>query len=185
MQWGNNAQRYGVTSRFLHLGMALLIFLIIGLGWYAGSLPRGPARGDAFFWHKSLGVLLLLPLLGRLLWHRVSRVPAGVLRGGQAKLARAGHHLLYLLMLVMPLSGILMSVAAGREVAVFDWWVIGGWVSPLDQLASLANATHRLAANLLVVVLLLHMLAALYHRLVLQDGVWERMFGRTSRTDGR
>lgn len=178
MQWANNTRRYGIASRVLHLGMALLIMLIVGLGWYGSGLPNGPGKGDVFYWHKSLGALVLLLLVVRLLWHRLSAVPPVALRGWQAKLARAGHHLLYLLMAMMPLSGILMSLANGREVAVFNWLVIGGREQKVEWLGAMAHGAHLFAANVLVAMVGLHVAAALYHRLVAKDGVWERMFGR-------
>ncbi|PSJ47592.1 hypothetical protein C7H85_01810 [Zobellella endophytica] len=59
MRWANNTQGDGIVSPALHLGMALLIMLTVGLGWYGGGLPGGPEKGDVFYWHKRLGALLL------------------------------------------------------------------------------------------------------------------------------
>lgn len=178
MQWGNQEDAYGQISRLFHLGMALVVLVIVALAWYAEALPRGPEKGEIFFWHKSLGVLLLGLVTARLLWHRFSPVPTAPGNGIRARLAKAGHRLLYVLMVAMPVLGLLMSVAGGRDVQVFNWFTIAGWDNKVEWLGSAAHSGHLLAAKLLIAVILLHVVAALYHRLVAKDGVWERMFGR-------
>ncbi|WP_116473390.1 cytochrome b [Zobellella maritima] len=178
MPWGNQKHIYGKTSRLFHLGMALLVFVIVALAWYADSLPRGPEKGELFFWHKSVGVLLLGLAIVRLIWHRFSPVPPALVQGRQAKLVKAGHCLLYALMVAMPALGLVMSVAGGRDVQVFNWFTIPGWDSKVEWLGSAAHSGHLLAAKLLIAVIVLHVAAALYHKLVARDGVWERMFGR-------
>lgn len=178
MQWGNQEHAYGQLSRLFHLSMALLVFVIIALAWYADGLPKGPEKGVIFSWHRSVGVLLLGLALARLLWHRISSVPPARLAGAQAKLASAGHRLLYVLMLAMPVLGLLMSVAGGRDVPVFNWFTLSGWDNKVEWLGSAAHSGHVLAAKLLIAIIVLHVTAALYHKLVAKDGVWERMFGR-------
>lgn len=178
MQWINQEHAYGRVSRLLHLVMAAMVLAVIGLALYAGELPRGPEKGAVFFWHKSVGVLVLGLVIVRLVWHRISAVPPMSHAGMQAKLAKAGHHLLYVLMFAMPVLGVLMSVAGGREVPVFNWFTIAAWDNEVEWLAAAAHSGHVYAGNLLMAVIALHVAAALYHRLVARDGVWERMFGR-------
>ncbi len=175
MGLANNKLGYGAVSKLMHWGMAALILTIVGIGLYMGDLPRGPEKGEVIGLHKSLGAIAGALVLVRILWHFISPTPTPVGKGWQLRLAHMGHHMLYLLMLVMPLSGILMSVTKGRSVEVFTWFTISPMATKFETLGDFAHDVHLIAAKLLYVMIAVHFVAALYHHFVVKDDTLKRM----------
>ncbi len=161
----------------LHWLMALALLAQLGLGWAMQTLtdqPPGPQR-NAYNLHKSIGVCLGLLVLLRLVWlaRRPALVPAPGPRWQQA--AAAGTHgLLYVCMLVMPLSGLLGSGFSPYPVRFFGL-VLPRWTAPWPEAKQWCSALHEATALLFVVLLLLHVGAALWHALARRDGVLQRM----------
>ena len=104
---------YTATAKLLHWLMAALLFGMLALGFYMHDLPLSPTKLQIYSWHKWAGVTAFLLLAFRLLWRVTHRPPA--LPESMPKLmqfaAHAGHLMLYLLMIAIPLSGWLMSSA--------------------------------------------------------------------------
>ena len=107
----NNFNSYGKFAKFLHWAIALLIIWNFIEGLYLES-------NGLYNFHKQTGVAILILVMVRIFWRVTNNYPKMVasLSKGEKFLAKAGHWLLYLLMLAMPLSGILMSDAFGMPV---------------------------------------------------------------------
>jgi cytochrome b561 len=157
--------KYPALMRLLHWLMALIIFGLIGLGWYMSDLPKEDAN-RAFFYtlHKSFGIIALLLVTLRVLVRLMSVVPPlpGVFLPSEKKIIYLGHALLYVLMFLIPLSGYLMSCAAGKGVKLFGYGVMCV-VAPHEVLAGIMNETHEVAAYVLGAVVIAHALAAIRH----------------------
>ena len=74
----NSPQQWGWLSKLFHWLTALLIFIQIPLGFYAESLRLSPLKIDVFVWHKSLGMLILLLVVARLLWRIKNTIPVAL-----------------------------------------------------------------------------------------------------------
>lgn len=110
----------GPVARPVHWAAAALAFLVVALGWAMLAAPRG---GDScellLFAHRSVGVLILALMVFRTvprLTHSPPPFPSGFPRI-EAAAAHVGHALLYVVFLVMPLSGLLNAASAGHPVA--------------------------------------------------------------------
>lgn len=171
----DNPQRYGLISRALHWMMALI------LGWQfltalAHVLLEDSAL-DEFMWgtHKAAGVLLMLLILLRLGWalyNRRQRPPS------VSRAARAGHVLLYLLMLGIPFFALLRQYGSGRELTVFGLQLMPGFAGDeIEWLMLPANLFHAWAGWLLLVLIIGHVLMVFVHRRQGQD-VLPRMLGK-------
>ena len=113
----NFPEQWGWLSKLFHWLTALLIFVQIPLGFYAESLRLSPLKIDVFVWHKSLGMLILLLVIARLLWRIKSSIPVALATSRlQQLLASGAHGLLYTLMLALPVSGWVTSSAANFPV---------------------------------------------------------------------
>jgi cytochrome b561 len=125
-------------------------------------------------------VLILLPL--RLALRRSDPFDhvAGLLPW-EAKAATAVHGLLYLLMLVAPILGWLLSSASGFQVVLFGVLPLPDLVGKDKALAHLLKAFHEGSVNLLVALVALHAAAALYHQHFRHDDVLARMVPRLRR----
>ncbi|WP_291298760.1 cytochrome b [Elioraea sp.] len=176
----DTANRYGGVSQALHWGSALLIAAAWTLGVTMEELPRGSARAAGLDLHATLGLLLVGAVLARLLWRAANPKPGQ--DSGWAGLAARGMHLaLYAVMLAVPLAGLADRWARGRGVSVFLGAVT------LDAPFTIPGGkawgeVHEITANLLLVLIALHVAAALFHHLVLRDGLLRRMLpGRRDR----
>jgi cytochrome b561 len=178
----NTADTYGSLAKFLHWAIVLLIVPQYFLAEAADELPNGVEKLQLFTWHKSLGMLVLLLALVRIGWKLANRgLPGPVGEPWQRKAAAAGHGLLYLLILAQPLSGWLMSSAANYPVTLFDWFQFPALIGENQDLQEALEEVHELLFTLLLVVVAVHIAAALYHHFILRDGVLRRMLPFSSR----
>ncbi len=169
--------RYSAPAITLHWLMALMLFGLLGLGFYMTGLPLSPTKLKLFSWHKWLGVTVFLLVWARLAWRLISPPPP--LPAGMARplvwLAHAGHAGLYLLMLAIPLSGWLMSSAKGFQTVWFGVLPLPDLVARDRGLGTLLENIH-LGLNLALIALVLgHVLAALHHQFGKRDGTLYRM----------
>ena len=88
--------------------------------------------------------------------------------------AKALQGLLYLCMLIMPLSGILMSQAGGHEVALFGLG-LPTLMGESKDIHEVLGAVHGITSKVLIVLLLAHIGAALFHHFKLKDDTLKRM----------
>ena len=171
---------YHPIVRTLHWLIALLIFCCLAGGITAALLPKGDLRSDILFVHKSFGVAVLALVVVRILARIALGTPAYAEALGRLTEMAAGaaHLALYALMIAMPVSGWVMSSAAGREVSFFGLFTLPALVSPDKALAGQANEAHEFFAWLIGAVIALHLLATLWHVHIKRDGVLTRMWPR-------
>jgi cytochrome b561 len=174
----NDRDRYGILSKLLHWTIATLIFGLIGLGWWMVGLNYyHPDYHSSLELHKSLGMVALAVVLLKLVWRFVSPPPAlaATLLGTQRRIAIGTHHLLWLGMIVIPLTGYGISTAEGAGVAVFDWFEIPAWLPRSETLRDVVTELHEWAAYGIGALAILHALAALKHQFINRDGTLRRM----------
>lgn len=186
----SDGERYGRVSQMFHWIVVVLIFAAIALGLTLANWERNtPSHDLAIFFHKSIGVTVLLLALARVIWLRRSPAPppAERLAVWERRMSWFVHKLLYVLMFAMPLSGMMLSQAVGKPVTL---WGIG----PLPQIVPFdpsipppqspwvmaAGAMHRLAFKLtLFAAIALHILGVAKHAFVDRDAAMlRRMWGR-------
>lgn len=178
-QWRDDRHRYGLVTRMLHGAMALLFaWQFLGM---AVKLSQGRTPLASFFvgTHAPVGTLLLILLMIRVLWagsNLRQRPPQG--QGWQAMAARIGHGLLYLLMLVVPLLAGLRAYGSGRGLNIWGWQVLPATAEKVEWMVAPANALHGVLAWCLLGLIGGHIAMAVWHRVILRDGVMARMFGR-------
>lgn len=177
--------RYTRTAMLLHWVVAVLLLGQFAFGWYLESIPRGiPARGYFVNLHKSTGLLIGLVILVRIGWrlaHSPPPLSVSIVRW-QRQAAAASHYLLYVLMLVMPVSGYLASNFSKFGVNFFNSVKLAPWGSDDKLLYAVFNQTHIVSSWLLLTLVLVHVLAALQHLLLKHDAVFSRMLPERLRT---
>ena len=168
---------YTPVAKGLHWLMAVLILGLLALGLYMHELPLSPQKLTLYSWHKWAGVTVFLLVWVRLLWRVMHRPPA--LPASMAPLMRlaahAGHGVLYLLMVAIPLSGWLMSSAKGFQTVWFGVLPIPDLVRRDKVLGDLLQEVHEALNVLLMLTLAGHVGAALWHHFVLKDDTLRRM----------
>ena len=168
----NSVDRYGLVSRFLHWVMALLIFAMIGLGAYMTDLAKeDPLRAQLYSMHKAVGVTLLGLAIIRILWILVSRPPVmpAALQRWEVVLAKSTVGLLYLLMLVTPIAGYLMTNTGGNPISYFGLFELPALMGENHDLHELLEEVHEVLAFTILALAILHIAGALKHRFIDKD----------------
>jgi cytochrome b561 len=177
MTMRNTDQDWGTLSKLFHWLTALLIFIQIPLGFYAEEIKDSPFRPELFVIHKSLGMIVLILVIDRLLWRIMGTVPeipnASEM---QRRLAQLAHGLLYGLMLLIPISGWVITSAANKPLNFFWLFDIPAITGPDKDLKSLAVDVHVICVFILIAVLVAHIGAALHHHFKRRDSVLKRMW---------
>jgi cytochrome b561 len=173
----NTANRYGAVAKFLHWGIVILIIAQYVLAEAAEELEDGPDKFATIANHQSVGMLILLLMLARIGWKLANRgmpQPVPMARPQQIA-AAAGHGILYLLVLALPLSGWVMSSAAGDPPAFFGLFEFPSLVGASHDLQETLEEVHETLFNAVVVVAVLHALAAVFHHVWMKDDTLRRM----------
>ena len=193
-----STQRYTKTAIILHWLIGALIVFMFLLGWYMTELPKEAdkvlsfdlfdlgwvqwnvaqemsPRTFYFNLHKSIGVTILALVIFRIYWRITHRPPAllASLKAWERKLAAAGHHSLYLLMVLIPVAGIIMSLYSKYGLQWFGIKLLAG-LDNKDLRETFAEI-HELLGIAMLVVLAVHVLGAIKHRFIDEDETMSRM----------
>jgi len=169
----NSSEKYGSFSKAIHWLMALFIIALLGVGMYMADLPKeDPSRLQFFNLHKSFGALVLMLAVVRIIWLRVSPAPAlpSVFTAKDKKVVSSIKGMLYLLMFLVPLSGYIMSGAAGHATSFFGLFDLPTLVGENKGLAGFAHEAHEMLAYAIIAFVALHMAGAIKHRLKDRNG---------------
>lgn len=169
---------YSRTAVTLHGAMAVLIVAGFCLGLYMTGLKLSPLKLQLYSYHKWLGVSVAALLLPRIVWrslHAPPPLPTGV-PAWERTAAHVTHLLLYVLMLCVPVSGWLMSSAKGVTTVYFGLWPLPDVLARNEALGLFLTTLHRILNYALLILVSLHLAAALKHHFIDRDDVLRRMF---------
>lgn len=169
----DSEHRYGTVSRLLHWGMGVLLL------WQMLKFFDRISEGEHWIgqtlvpWHVSIGSVLLLLVVVRIVWAASQRRHRPVQDPATAGLVKAGHVLLYLGMALMPITGLMTMLGKGYGWKAFGVQLVerGAEIPWLAAVGSL----HSPIAWALLAMVVGHVGIALVHGLVKKDGVLQRM----------
>lgn len=176
-QFRNTADNWGAVTRALHWLIAALILVQFVIGSIAEDMKLTPTKLDLFVWHKSIGVTVLVLAVLRLAWrlgNAPPAPPAGTPRWEHV-LASLGHWALYALIFIVPLSGWLISDASRVPFKAFFLVPMPDFIATDRTLQEAAEDAHETLVMTLLVVVILHIGAALRHHFLLRNDVLRRM----------
>lgn len=169
--------RYPPLSKLLHWLIALAVLVTIPVALVMVRVGEGPLQDSLYNLHKALGIVILVLMLLRLVNRLLVGAPApepGIARWQQA-LSSAVHGTLYVLLLAMAVVGYVANSAFGASVPFFGLFDIPPMMEKNEPLADTLFALHRWAGFLVALLVILHIGAALFHHVILRDGVLRRM----------
>lgn len=177
MSLQNTAEKFGSLTKLLHWSIAALFITQFFLVYRREFMPENsPESLQYILLHKSLGVVVLFLALLMIFWRNIGTRP--ILPMNMSKMevlaAKVVHFLLYLSMLVMPITGYLMSSLGGYGVSLFGWKLPNPFVKN-ESLAGIFHETHELASYVIIAIVSIHVFAALYHHFIRKDNVLRRM----------
>ncbi|MDB5452581.1 MAG: hypothetical protein JWO33_1159 [Caulobacteraceae bacterium] len=176
--------RYATVAIVLHWLIAAAIVFQVILGWRMGGKPS-PTTYAIFQLHKSVGITILLLSLARLGWrlsHRAPPLPEGM-PAWERFGARVSHWGFYVIMIGLPLTGWAMVSTSKTNIPTLLYGAIPWPHLPLHDLAApakqawnrAAETGHGLLVWTTIVLLILHVGAALKHHFINRDEVLGHM----------
>jgi cytochrome b561 len=174
----DRATGYGFVTVLLHWLIALLIVAAFALGTVMVEIEGlTPTKLRYFSWHKWLGITILALTALRLLWRLWHRAPpyAHPMPRWQLLASKTTHGLLYVLMFILPLSGYFYSLAAGVPVVYLGIWPLPVLIDADPLLKPILEELHEVLSTVLLIVVSLHVLAALKHQFVDRDNIFKRI----------
>ncbi len=156
---------WSVAGKLIHWSTALLIFIAMILGWAAELWPLSPDQLTLFVWHKVIGITVLGLVALRILWRLSAKRPSypEEMDGQQVMLAKAGHLALYLVLILMPLSGWIVNSAANFPFRWFGLFEVPSIVAPNEQLQQQAAFIHLTLFWALLALIVGHAFMAIFH----------------------
>ena len=194
----NASTKYTKTAIILHWLIGFGIIFMFFLGWYMGDLPKEAPKSSSYdlfdlglyTWqlseeasprtfyfnlHKSLGISILALIIFRVFWRLTHPAPSLIktMKVWEKKLASATHHALYLIMVLVPVSGVAMAVYSKYGIKWFGIPLAEGLGD--DAMRDIFKESHEIIGIILLLLLGLHILAVLKHTFVNKDGTLKRM----------
>ncbi|KGQ17789.1 Cytochrome B561 [Lysobacter dokdonensis DS-58] len=174
-----NIERWGALSQAFHwlIVIGILTMAIIGLTMV--DMPSSPDKVRMFALHKSIGLTILVLVTLRLAWRLYAGSPPDVpMPRWQHLAANLSHVGLYVLLFAVPLSGWVMNSAAGFPLWWFGLFRVPALVGKDHDFHETMEDVHELLFWALILLVLVHAGAALYHHLFQRDATLARMLPR-------
>ncbi len=179
----DDSPRYSSVAIVLHWVMAVAFVLMLGSGVVMSNVELSKTlQFNLYQWHKSLGVLLLVTAVLRLVWRLLHRPPALPVRMKrlERRAAKIGHWVLYGLMIALPLSGWVMvsSSVYGLPTIVFGWfeWPHVPAVVGNEMVNNMASEVHWIVALLFAIAIAGHVVAVIKHAVRDKEHLLRRMW---------
>jgi cytochrome b561 len=171
----NTKYHFGLISILLHWIMAILLIGLLVLGIYMVNLPISLQKLKMYGWHKEYGLLALALVIVRILWRWINITPELSLPLLEKIAARSVHYTFYVLMFALPVSGWIITSAAGLPASFFGLFVLPTLVAPNEETRILFQEIHRWVGYGLIAIIVLHVSAALKHHFINKDDILRRM----------
>ncbi len=181
----DSSSGYGLVSILIHWVSAILILFLFGLGIYMTDLSyyddwyhKGPEL------HISLGLVVLLMMLLRVLWRIVNPTPVDLSnvrsQNLTAKLVKLG---LYIFIFVVLVTGYLITTAEGQPASMFGVIKFPVVTELNSQNVDLAGELHEYLAWGIILLVVLHTIGALFHHFVMRDRTLVRIIKPVRKSD--
>ena len=191
-----DSKSYNKVAVWLHWGIGGLIVCLLAIGFLMGNIPKDNStlRFTVYNWHKTIGMLILLLSVLRLVWKLTHKAPAPMpgLKSWEKMAAKGLHTLFYVFMIGMPLVGWAI-ISTSRFPSFFfgsqklrmpelPFWH-GLAEEARKQTHHLFEEIHEYMAFAAVALILLHVLAALKHHKAGKDILVRMLPTYTRKTD--
>jgi cytochrome b561 len=181
MTYGDlKTDHYPATSKLLHWLVAICVLITAPVAIAMIRVNEGPLQDILFFLHESLGPLILILMVLRLINRLVVGAPAAdpAIEPWQKAVSAVVHTSLYVLLLAMPIVGYVANSAYGAPTPFFGLFNLPQIVAQNEALATQLFTIHRWTGWLVIILVLMHIGAALFHHFVRRDKVLQRMLPR-------
>lgn len=165
---------YDRVSRMNHWVVALLMIGLLGSGLALDLFLEGPDAAPVRNVHKAVGLLVLVVGFWRVGYRLIQGFIAPLQHDWQGKAAHWAHIVLLVGIVVMPVSGVVMSYSGGHAIGFFGLFSIPGGPK-IEWLNALAGNVHGIMGKVMIATVLLHVAGAIKHVVIDRDGTMARM----------
>lgn len=179
------ASKYDGVMIMLHWVIGIGIILLAGTELFRHEFPKGHfIREGLKFIHQPAGTVLFALILVRLAWRMtLAKVPSALHPAGFGELsAKIVHSALYGLMVAIPLLGLLYVFGSDKTIDFGAFQLVLPLKSSIGTMAKSMRDLHETLGVGILLMALVHALAALGHHYVLKDGLLSRMQFRQPRS---
>lgn len=170
-------KRYGGLHQLIYWVTAVMMLVIIVLGWIMHVQPDLPALYPLWEWHKTLGLFVLVFTAFRLVWRLIAPPPPPL--AGQPKwdhrLAQWTYVLFFAALIAMPVTGYMLSTAGGYPPTLFNVIPTPALIGKNTEIEAVAHWLHLTSQWLIYCLILLHLAGVVYHVAIVRDRTLERM----------
>jgi cytochrome b561 len=168
--------QYGTTAKVLHWLVVALLLVQYLIGWLMPDIHRGQTPGVGMTLHISFGITILILILLRFVWRLTHPVtPESSLPPWQRLSSEVVHWMLYVFVLATTVSGWLFASFRGWSVSFFYLFPMPMLSSDNAAAGKAIDGLHQAAEWSLLVLIGVHVAAALAHIFVYRDRVMQRM----------
>lgn len=180
MRITNNKDQYGYLAILFHwvsavcvIGLFVLGYWMVTLDYYDPWYTQGP------WWHKGLGIVLSFWLMARFIWKMCNPHPHPLGKHHRLnQLIKVAHSVLYLLLLLILVTGYLIVSADSQPIDVLGWFNFPADWQLFDTQETVMGDWHRWLAYVLAGIVVVHVLGALKHHFIDRDNTLRRMLGK-------
>ena len=183
--WRSGKDHYGIVSSGFHWAIALAVVGLVGLGaWMVGLTYYDPWYYDSLALHKAIGIVVLALALAKFGWKLVDRNPGfgPEVKPHERAGATAMHWLLNALMVLLPVTGYLISTSESAGIDMFGLFDVAALVDVTAETRDLAIDIHFYVAYGGIALVGMHIIAALKHHFVDRGSTLRRMLIPRSRS---
>ena len=182
--WRSGRDHYGLVAIGFHWSIAIVFVGLVGLGaWMVGLTYYDPWYNDSLALHKAIGIVVLALALAKFGWKLADRKPGfgPEVRAYERAGATATHWTLGALLVVLPVTGYLISTSEGAGIDVFGLFEVPAFFDVTAGTRDLAIDLHYYLAYGGIALVGIHAIAALKHTFIDKGSTLIRMLIPRSR----
>ena len=175
MKFFNNEIKYGIISILFHWITFLILIFQIPMGFYLADLEFSDFKLSIENYHSIFGIIIFYITLLRITWKfiNVSPLETNKMESWQSIVSKINHWLLYLSLLAITSSGVVKKLLSGEDVNFLFTSVSLDYFN--FEIVEIAEKVHVSASIFLIILIILHILAVLYHHIFLKDPILKKI----------
>ncbi len=181
----DSSSNFGLVSIVFHWISAIATLALFGLGFYLTSYGYySPNFLEIAHFHYALGILLFGVVTARIVWRLTSKTPTPLTQSLASRISiTLIKFLLYVLLVVIMVSGYLICTSEGQTINVFNLFEVKSYMLLDTEQLNKAGQTHKYLSWVLIGLVAIHVLAALFHHFVVKDRTLVRMIKPAAKSE--
>lgn len=170
---------YSISYRFLHWTMGVGFTLLLVAGQQFNFDLTESYKASGLMYHSTIGTIVLISAV--LLIHkrfiRSDIRPDSGLTGKKLIMIKMAQLSMYMLAIVIPITGLITAFYSSDGAKLFGLWNIGQYVDE-QTLFDSGRLVHEIGTFIAIALVTSHIVAAFYHHFILRDSVLSSMIGK-------